>query len=463
MLDKLGDTLKKALNRLAGAVFVDKKIVEEIIKDLKRSLLEADVDIKIVNELCEKIKKKASEKIPGLEKKEQLIKLIHDELTEILGREEHELKIDRKKKPFKIMLLGLYGAGKTTQAVKLAFYYSKRGFKTCVLGLDVHRPAAPEQLEQLASSINIPSFVDKQEKNASAIWKRFENKIKKYDVVIIDTAGRDVLSSALINELIALHREIDPETVLLVMPADIGKAASSQAKGFAKACSIDGVIITRLDGTAKGGGALVSCYEAKAPVVFVGVGEKPRDIETFDPSAFVSRLLGMGDVKALLEKAKLAIEEKEQEKMKTRLEEGKFTLNDLHGQIKAMQSMGPLSKIVELVPGLGGISGSLKAKMPQLFDVQEKKLKRWKYAIDSCTKEEKENPEVLNSSRIARISKGSTVPTNEIREMIKQHKLVKEFVSGSGKDMQALASGQLDQKTLQKLAKKFGKRKRLKF
>ncbi len=452
MLNKLGAVLKKTTEKLAGAIFIDKKIIEDIIKDLKYSLLEADVDVKIVNDLCEKIRKKAQEKISGLEKKEHIIKLIHDELVEILGKEEYEIKIDKKKKPFKIMLLGLYGSGKTTTAAKLGFYYSKRGYKTCLIGLDVHRPAAPEQLEQMAKKANLPYLIDKEEKQAGKIWKKFETKIKKYNLVIIDTAGRDVLSNALINELKALYREIKPDFVFLVMPADIGKAASKQAQGFAKTGKINGVIITRLDGTAKGGGALVSCAKTNAKVIFVGTGEKLQDIERFDPSSFVSRLLGMGDLKALIEKAKLAIEEKEKKKMKARLEEGKFTLTDLYDQIKAMQSMGPLSKIADMIPGLGG----LKTKTPGLFDVQESKMKRWRYAIDSMTKEERENPEILNSSRIARISKGSNVSTSDIKELIKQYKLVKGFMSGAQK--MKLGTGQIDKKTLQKLAKKFGRR-----
>lgn len=452
MLEKLGDTLKKAMNRIAGAVFVDKKLIDEIIKELQRALLEADVDVKIVQELSEKIRRKAEEKIQGLEKKEQLIKLIHDELVEILGKEEHKISIDKKKKPFKIMLLGLYGAGKTTAAAKLALYYSKRGLKTCMLGLDVHRPAAPEQLEQLANKINLPAFVNKQEKNPYAIWKEFEEKIKKYDLVIIDTAGRDVLSTALIHEISTLHKEINPEITMLVLPADIGKAASNQAQGFKKACNINGVIVTRLDGTAKGGGALVSCQETNAHVLFIGTGEKPQDIETFDPSSFVSRLLGMGDIKGLLEKAKLAIDEKQQAKTKSRLEEGKFTLDDLYDQIKSMQSMGPLSKVAEMIPGLGPI----KTKMPNVFDVQETKLKKWRFAIDSMTPRERENPELLNSNRIARISKGSNVSANDIREMIKQYKLVKGFISESSAS--GLGQGQMDKKTMEKLAKKLGRK-----
>ncbi len=455
MLDKLGNVLKKTMSKLAGAIFIDKRIIEDIIKDLKYSLLEADVDTKIINELIDKIRKKASQKIAGLEKKEQLIKLIHDELVEILGKEEYELKIDKKKKPFKIMLLGLYGCGKTTTAAKLGFYYSKRGFKIALVGLDVHRPAAPEQLEQLAKKANLSYLIDKEEKQAGKIWKKFENKLSKYNLVIIDTAGRDVLNNALINELKALYREIKPDMVILVMPADIGKAASNQARGFNKTGKIDGVIITRLDGTAKGGGALISCAETGAKIIFIGTGEKLQDIETFDPDSFVSRLLGMGDLKSLLKKAKLVIEEKEKKKIETRLEEGKFTLSDLYDQIKAMQSMGPLGKIAEMIPGLGGV----KAKAPNLFDVQEAKLKKWRYAIDSMTLEERENPEKLNSNRIARIAKGSNVSTSDIRGMIKQHKMVKELMSSAGgMKGKGLGQGQMDKKTLQKLAKKFGRK-----
>lgn len=454
MLDKLGDALKRTVSKIAGAIFIDKKTIEEICKELQRSLLEADVDTKLVQELIEKIKKKAEEKITGLEKKEHLVKLIYDELVEILGKEEYEVKIDKKKKPFKIMLLGLYGCGKTTTAAKLAFYYSKRGYKTCLLGLDVHRPAAPEQLEQLAVKANLPCFIDKQEKNSLAIWKKFENKIKQYDAVIIDTAGRDVLNASLIHEINQLYHEIKPDLIILVMAADIGKSAATQAQGFKKACPINGVIITRLDGTAKGGGALASCYETNSHVLFIGTGEKLQDIEVFNPTSFVSRLLGMGDIKALIEKAKLAIEKKQQEKIKSRLEEGKFTLNDLYDQIKAMQNMGPLDKLAELIPGMSGF----KTKMPNMFEIQEAKLKRWKYAIDSMTPYERENPEILNSSRIARISKGSNVPTNEIREMIKQYKLMKELITSQTAGVSNLASGRIDQKTLRKLAQKLGRR-----
>jgi signal recognition particle subunit SRP54 len=459
MLDKLGTSLKNAISKIAGAIFIDQKTIDAICSELKRSLLEADVDIKIANELIEKIKKQASKDVKGLDKREQLIKFIHDELTKILGEEEKEIKIDKKAKPFKIMLLGLYGSGKTTTASKLAFYYAKRGFKVCMLGLDVHRPAAPEQLEQMAKKAQVTCFIDKDEKNVLAIYEKYKEKIKKFDLCIIDTAGRDVLSKDLLEEIEILNKEIKPNETFLVVPADIGKSAKEQAQGFSNACHVSGVIITRIDGTAKGGGALVSCAETNAKVIFIGVGEKLPDIETFDPSSFVSRLLGMGDLKALLEKTQTLMDEKEQEKFQSRLQEGKFTLVDFCDQIKNMQKMGPLDKVAELIPGLGNLGGlgALGKKLPDMFNVQEEKMKRWRFAIDSMTQSEKEDPDLLDSSRIARISKGANVPTNEIRELIKQYKMIKEFTTGSMAGIDP-SKGGMDQKTLQKLAKKFGRR-----
>lgn len=446
MLEKLGHALKNTLQKIASSIFLDSKTINTVCNELRRALLEADVSLELTDQLIEKIKEEAKKDIKGLDKREQIIKLIHDELTEMLGGKGYEFKPDKKVKPYKIMLVGLYGCGKTTTAAKIAFYYSKRGFKTCLLGLDVHRPAAPEQLEQLAEKVKITCFVDKEEKNPLAIYEKFKEKIKKFDLCIIDTAGRDALSKDLIEEINLLKAEVKPEQTFLVIAADIGKAAKQQAQAF-KECGITGVVITRMDGTAKGGGALVSCKQTGAHVLFIGTGEKPHDLETFDASGFVSRLLGMGDLRALLEKIKTLSEEKEIKEKQT----GKFTLLDFYKQLKTMQKMGPIDKIAELIPGLG--NSSIIKKMPELFEIQENKMKRWQYAIDSMTPEERENPDIIDSSRIARISKGSHVSANEIREMLKQYKLVKELISGT-QNMQ----GKIDKKIFQRLAKKFGKR-----
>ncbi len=449
MFEKLGNALRGVMKRIASAVFIDKNIIEQTAFELKRALLEADVDSKIVSELVEKIKK-SDEKVKGLEKKEQLIKLIHDELVNILGKEKKSLEI---KKPCKIMFLGLFGGGKTSSVAKLALYYSKLGYKTCMLGLDVHRPAAPEQLEQLAIKTRIHCYVDKKEKDALKIWKKFEEKAKKFDLIFIDTAGRSALDAELIEEIKKIYFEIKPSYTILIVPAEIGQAARAQAEGFAKACKIDGVIVTRTEGTAKGGGAIISCYETGAKVLFLGTGEKPEDIETFDPSAFVSRLLGMGDLQALLEKAKLAIEKPEEKAKK--LEEGKFSMIDFYEQIKGMQSMGPLGKLVELIPGIGGM------KIPQgMLETQESKLKKWKYLIDSMTKQEIESPELLEkeTSRMQRIAKGSNTNVADVRELINQYKLIRDFAK-KAKGMQDMPTSlkglPFSQKQLRKLAKKF--------
>ena len=462
VLEKIGEVFKSALNKIANAIFVDKKLVDEITKDLQLALLSADVDRKLVLELSEKIKEKAlDEKIKSIEKKEQLIALIHDELIKLLGSEKKELQISKGAQA-KILFVGLYGNGKTTAIGKLANYYSKRGLKCCVIGLDVHRPAAPEQLEQLAERAKITAFTNKKEKNPEKIWQEFEERAKKYDVVLVDTAGRDVLSDDLISELKKLHSLIKPQYSILVMAADIGQAARKQVEGFVKAIKIEGVVITRMDGTAKGGGALVACSEAKAPVLFIGTGEKLQDIETFNPEAFVSRLLGMGDLSTLMEKVKTAVSE--QELKKTKRVSDKFTLLDLYEQLEAMSKIGPLGKIAELIPGLGGMK-----LPPNMLQVQEEKLKRWKYAIQSMTKTEIEDPEKIEGSRISRIAKGAGISAGEVRDLVKQYKLLKQFIgpgmkgmSSEGEpsesDMSQLKNMGISQKKLQKLAKRFGGR-----
>ncbi len=433
----LKESLHSIFNRIKNAIFLDKAEIEGIMKELQKALLESDVDVELVLELIKKIKEKAfKEDLKAVEKKELLTRLIYEEIVNIIGEKKYELKLD---KGTKVLLIGLYGSGKTTTAVKLANYYSKQGLKTCVVGLDVHRPAASEQLEQYAKKSNIKSLVLKDEKDPIKIWKKFEQELKKFDAVFIDSAGRDALDEKLIAEIKMIYNEIKPTHTLLVIPADIGQAAKKQAEFFSKAIKIDGIILTRMDGTAKAGGALASCKQTNAKVYFIGVGEKVNDIESFDPKGYVSRLLGLGDLKSLIEKIQISISEKEKKRMEERLEEGKFSLTDLYEQLSAMQRMGSLRKLLEFVPGLSGFK-----LPPGLLDIQEKRLKQWKHAIDSMTKAERENPEIINSSRLARIAKGSHVPIGEIKELLRQYKLVKDFI-GSG----------IDEKKMAKMYKRF--------
>ncbi len=423
VLEKLGDSLKSTLQKIAKSVFVDDKLINELIKDIQRALLQADVNVKLVFDLTSKIKERIkSEETPsGLTQKEHLINIVYEELVIFLGKEQYKVEI--KEKPFKIMLVGLFGSGKTTTAGKLATYFSKRGYKVALLGLDTHRPAAMEQIEQVAKQAKVPCLLNKKEKDPLKIWNEFNKDYKKYDILIIDTSGRDALSKDLIEEIETLNNEIKPNENLLVISADIGQAAQKQAEQFNKSCNITGVIVSKMDGTAKGGGALTACAVSEAPIKFIGVGEKISDLEHFNPKGFVGRLLGMGDLEALLEKAKEAIKVEDAEDLGKKFLKGEFNLIDLYEQMSAMKKMGSLKKIVEMMPGFSSL------QLPkEMLDVQEEKLEKWKIAMQSMTKKELEDPETITSARIDRISKGSGISTSIIRELIKQYRQSKKIV-----------------------------------
>jgi len=460
MLERLGEILKKATNKIANAIFLDKNLVDSVIRDLQRALIEADVNVGLVKKLSDKIKQGAlDERIKGIDKKEHMIKILYNELLNLLGEDK---KLELKKTQNRIILLGLYGAGKTTTVAKLGNYFAKRGNKVAVVGLDVHRPAAPEQLKQLAEKNKLKYFVDNKEKNPIKIWKNFEKeaKIKDYDVIITDTAGRHTLDKKLIDEIKQLNKEIKPTETILIMPADIGQAAKKQASEFQEAVNISGVIITRMDSTAKGGGALTACSETKAPIYFIGTGEKINDIEIFNPESFLSRLLGMGDLQALVEKIKSVTDESKQEKIQKRIEQGKLSLEDVIEQVKSMSSIGGLEKIKSMIPGFSNI----QAKIPEnALENQQEKISKWEHIIKSMTKEEKENPELLEkqTSRIARIAKGAGVHTSDVRSLLKQYKMLNEMIK-SGMGEMDMSQG-MSQKQMMKLAKKFGKGKKLRF
>ena len=457
MLERLGEVLRKATDKIANAIFLDKNLVDSVIKDLQRALIEADVNIVLVKELSDKIRKSAlDERIKGIEKKEHIIKLLHDELAAILG-EYKQLKLKKgKKEQNRIMFLGLYGAGKTTTVAKLGNYFSKRGHKVALVGLDTHRLAAPEQLQQLAEKHKLPYFIDTEEKNPIKIWKKYKKDLKEYNVVLIDTAGRHTFDKSLIDEIKSLDKEIKPTETILVMPGDIGQAAKKQSQEFREAVNILGVIITRMDSTARGGGALTACAETKAPVYFITTGEKINDIEEFNPKSFLSRLLGMGDLQTLIEKIKSVTDEDKQKKIQEKIKEGKISLEDVIEQVKSMGSIGGFDKIKSMIPGFSKV----EKKIPEnLIENQEAKISKWEHIIKSMTKEEKENPELLEkqTSRISRVAKGAGVHNSDVRSLLKQYKLLSDMMkSGGDVDM----SQGLSQKQLQKLAKKFGKKLR---
>ena len=346
----------------------------------------------------------------------------------------------------------------TTTIAKLGNYFSKRGNKVALVGLDVHRPAAKEQLKQLAEKNKIPYFVDFEEKNALKTWKKFQLELKEYQVVLIDTAGRHTLDKELIEEISSLSKEIKPTETILVMPADIGQAAKKQSQEFLQAVNISGVIITRMDSTARGGGTITACAETKAPVYFIGTGEKINDIEEFNPKTFLSRLLGMGDLQTLIEKIRSITDEKDKEKIQKKIGEGKISLEDVIEQVKSMNSLGGFEKIKGMIPGLSGLKGKIPENM---FENQEAKFSKWEHILKSMTPEERENPEFLEkqTSRIARIAKGAGVHTSDIRSLLKQYKLLNDMLKSGAGDIEDMSRG-LNQKQLQKLAKKFGKKMR---
>jgi len=439
VLDKLGDSLKNTLDKITKALFVDEKLINELVKDIQKSLLQADVNVKLVFELTKNIKERAlKEEVPkNITKKEQLVKIVYEELVKFLGGQ--GAKIEIKKKPFYIMLVGLFGNGKTTTTGKLAKYYQKRGFKVAVITTDTWRPAAFDQLQQLAGKLGVDFYGDKTAKHPTDIYKKFDSQLKKYDIILIDTAGRDALNDELIEELNAINKTVKADETLLVLSADIGQAAQKQAETFNATCNVTGVVITKLDGTAKGGGALTACAVTNAPVKFIGVGEKADALEEFKPEGFVGRLLGMGDLESLLEKVHDAISEEDAKDLGKKFLKGEFNLIDLYEQMQAMKKMGPLTKVMELIPGFSG------AKIPkELLENQEVKLEKWKYAMGSMTREELEDPEAIDGSRVERISKGSGLTTGDIRELVKQYKQSKKLMKmmkGNDKNMEKMMKG----------------------
>lgn len=415
VLDRFGSSLKSTFKRIAGTGLMDKEAVEEILRELQRALITADVDVALVSELTSSIKKKVlGEKPPkGMSLKEFFIKTLYDEIVSFLGSEKGEVEVKKQR----ILVIGLFGSGKTTTIGKMAKWFKSRGLNPALVACDIHRPAAQTQLQQIGGKVG--ARVYKEGKKAEDI-ARNAIKASKEDVLIFDSAGRDALDEGLAKELRNLGKIIKPDEVLLVIPADIGQAAGKQAEEFNKLVGITGLAVSKLDGTAKGGGALAAAAAAGAPVKFIGVGEKMGDLEAYDPKRFVSRLIGYGDIQGLLDKAKEAGVDEEGAR---KILEGRFTLNEFMEQIKSMQKMGPLNKITEMVPGMGGL------KIPKgMLDVQEGKMKKWGHIINSMTPKEREEPDTITSSRISRIARGSGTSEPEVRELLKNYKQIKKIL-----------------------------------
>ena len=422
VLEKLSSGIQNAVKGLRKSVIVDKKTVKTYIKEIQRVLLAGDVSVDLVFKLSRNIEERGLlEKPPGsLTRKENLIKITYDELVSLLGT-------GSKLKPGKgsrILLVGIQGSGKTTTAAKLAKYYQKKGTKVALICADTFRPAAYDQLKQLSEEINIPFYGEEKSRESLGIIKNGLNEFRDKDIVIIDSEGRNKLDKELMHEIKRTYDTVKPEETLLVLDATIGQQAGGHAKAFKESCGVTGVILTKLDGTAKGGGAISACAATYAPVCFVGTGEHIDDFEKFNSERFVSRLIGFGDLEGLLEKAK---EVEMDEEMAKRFMAGKFTLDDVYYQIQEIDKMGSMKKILEMLPsGLG-------SRIPkEMMRTQEGQLRKFRVVMDSMTREEKENPTIIKKSRVSRIAKGSGTETRDVKELLRYYKKMKRLMKSMG-------------------------------
>ncbi len=418
--EKLRDGLQAAVNNLRKAVVVDRKTIKEYLKEIQKTLISSDVNVKLVFDLSKRIEDRGLlEKPPGtLTRKDNVVRITYEELSNLLGTG-GELDLADG---MKVLLVGVQGSGKTTQAAKLARHYKKKGLNCKLICADTFRPAAYEQLKQLSEEIQVPFYGDNGEKDTVKIIRDGLREHKNQGLVFIDSEGRHKLDASLMADINRVHTEIKPDKTLLVLDGTIGQSAGEQAKAFSRSCRIDGLIVTKLDGSAKGGGAIAACAETKSPVYFIGTGEHIEDIEPYEPKRFVGKILGMGDLAGLLEKAKDVDFDEESAK---RMLSGKFTLVDVYQQIQQMQGMGSMDKVMEMLP--------FGSKVPkELMAVQEGKIKKYRYVIDSMTAAEREEPDIIKHERIERIASGSGTSQAEVRELLNYYKRMKKMMKAAG-------------------------------
>jgi len=441
MLEELSKRLKGVIDRIRGASYIDEKTLKEIIKEIQKGLILSDVNINIVIELSKRIEERIKkEKVPpGVTLKEYTIGVIYEELVKIMGGGTPELDIRKEEKPFKILLVGIQGSGKTTSAGKLAYYFKNKGYRVGLFSTDTYRPAGREQLRQIASKIGV-MFFDSADKDPIKIARKglqyFDEKV---DILIIDTAGRHKEEKGLLKEMEQLVKVVKPNLTLLVIDATIGQQAYNQAKAFHEKAPLGGIFVAKLDGTARGGGALSAAAATGAKIYFIGVGERIEDIELYDAASFVGRLIGVGDIKGIikkLEEVKLSQERMEKIKQMAR---GKFTIVDMIEQFESLSKMGGIYKILSMIPGFG--YSIPKEAVKEL----EEKVKRWRVIINSMTDEERLDPDIIKKTRLVRIARGSGTKEAEVRELIKQYKMLRKALkSGKGRKlMKMLQKGQL--------------------
>ncbi|MDR0492452.1 MAG: signal recognition particle protein Srp54 [Nitrososphaerota archaeon] len=422
-LDKLSSSLTGAIKKLFKAGVVDEAAVKELVRDIQRALLQSDVNVQLVLQISKSIEERAlKEKVPpGVSRREHVIKVVYEELTRFIGDKPVPLKVEPGKKKT-IMLVGIQGSGKTTHASKLARYFQKRGLKVGLIAADTFRPGAYAQLQQLAARINVPIYGDPKAKDPVKVAKEGFKQFADRDLIIVDTAGRHKEEKDLIKEMKDIEKGIQPNEIIMVIDGTIGQQALAQAKSFHEATPIGAIIVTKLDGSSRGGGALSAVAATGAPIKFIGTGEKIEDLEAFVPSRFVGRLLGMGDLETLLEKVHDA-EIKVPPKKAKEILSGNFTLTDMYEQFAAVKNMGPFSKVMKMIPGMS------QQNIPDdMLHNAEGRLDTWQIIIQSMTPAEKENPKILNSSRARRIARGSGTTEKDVKELLKQYIMMRKML-----------------------------------
>ena len=439
MLENLGNRFQDIFKKIRGHGKLSEINIKDALREVKMSLLEADVNYKVVKDFTNKISEKAigTEVIRGVNPAQQFIKLVNDELVELLGGTSSKLTKGLRN-PTIIMLAGLQGAGKTTFAAKLAKFLKKQNEKLLLVGVDVYRPAAIKQSQVLGQQVGVDVYSEEDSKDVVGIATRAIEKAKEINAtyMIVDTAGRLHVDETLMEELKELKKAIKPQEILLVVDAMIGQDAVNLAESFNNALSVDGVILTKLDGDTRGGAALSIKAVVGKPIKFIGVGEKLNDIEIFHPDRLVSRILGMGDVVSLVEKAQEVIDENEAKSLEEKIKSQKFDLNDFLKQLQTIKRLGSLGGILKLIPG-----------MPKIDDLApaEKEMKKVEAIIQSMTKEERKKPNILKASRKIRIAKGSGTDVSDVNKLLKQFEqmksMMKMFSSGKMPNMGAIGKG----------------------
>jgi signal recognition particle subunit SRP54 len=433
MFELLTEKFSSVVEKLRGVKKIDEKTLDEALKDIRTALLEADVNVDVVKEFVSDIKQKVlgQELIKGLSAGETIIKLIYDETIKILGGEEPPTLAKPDNPPAIIMLVGLQGTGKTTTAGKLAKYLKSKGYRVGVASTDVRRPAAAKQLCTLAQSIDIPCFVDEEEKDALKLTEKVIQDAKKqgFSYIILDTAGRLHIDQELMEELKKIKEKVKPAEVLYVADAMQGQDAITTAEEFHKSVGLTGVILTKLDGDAKGGIALSVRKVLGVPIKFIGTGEKIENLEPFYPDRIAQRILGLGDIQTLIEKMQAAIEEDKAKQMAEKIMNAEFTLEDLRDQIRMIRNLGPMEQILRMIPGVGSKIKDLK--------VDEKQFIKIEAIINSMTPEERIKPHIINGSRKKRIARGSGTTILDVNKVLKQYEEMKKMM----KKMKKMSKG----------------------